>query len=185
MAPLTTPGLVGHLYLPAGRGPFPAVLLLGGSGGGIAWQDEMGKLLAERGIASLALAYFGLEGLPPQLERIPLEYCDRALTDLESRPEIDRRRLGIGGASKGGELALLVASRHPELHAVAAFVASGIVFQSIAPGFPLTSSWSLDGRDVPFVPYGKAERGSPVVEYYRRGRAAADAAMLAAATINL
>ncbi len=63
--------LVANLHRPEGEGPFPALLLVGGSGGGIAWQDTLGALLAQDGFAALALAYFGLEGLPAELERIP------------------------------------------------------------------------------------------------------------------
>jgi hypothetical protein len=50
----------------------PAVLLIGGSGGGIGWQDYMAERLAERGFVAMAVAYFGMEGLPAALERIPL-----------------------------------------------------------------------------------------------------------------
>lgn len=75
-------GLVARLHRPAGGGPHPAVLLLGGSGGGIGWQDETAALLAERGFVALALAYFGMEGLPAELERIPVEYVEHGLTFL-------------------------------------------------------------------------------------------------------
>jgi dienelactone hydrolase len=70
-------GLVANLWFPEGEGPFPGLLLLGGSGGGIGWQDEIVELLVGHGFVALALAYFGLEGLPDELERIPLEFVDR------------------------------------------------------------------------------------------------------------
>ncbi len=145
--------LVANLHRPPGEGPFPGVLLLGGSSGGIGWQDEIGALLADAGFAALALAYFGMEGLPGDLERIPLEYCGEAMDYLQRQPFVDPSRIGVVGVSKGGELALLLASRDPRLVAVVAFVPSAVVFQSIADGWPRTSSWSVGGEDLPFVPY--------------------------------
>jgi dienelactone hydrolase len=83
--------------------------------------------------------------------------------------------------SKGGELALLIASRHPEIKAVAGFVPSGLVFQSVASGYPLTSSWTYQGKDLPFVPYGKVENPKSTAEIYRAG--IEQAGSLEAATI--
>jgi len=162
-------GLVAHLHRPARLGRAPAVVLVGGSGGGIGWQDEMAGLLAERGFAAMALAYFGMDGLPKELERIPLEYFDRALAALAKQPDVDPKRIAIGGVSKGGELALLIASRHPEIRGVAVFVPSGIVFQSVAAGYPKTSSWSFRGRELPFVPYGKVDQPKSTADIYRAG----------------
>jgi dienelactone hydrolase len=176
-------GLVAHLFRPAGEGPHPGVLLLGGSGGGIDWQDEMGEILARHGFETLALAYFGMEGLPRELEHIPLEYVEHGLTALRLQPDVDSLRLGVAGVSKGGELALLVASLHPEIRAVAAFVPSGVVFQSIAEGFPRTSSWSRGGREVPFVPYGQVADPRGILDFYVAGLQQADSSTVAAATI--
>lgn len=157
--------LVANVHLPAGEGPFPGVLLVGGSGGGIEWQDQIGALLAEKGFVALALAYFGMEGLPENLERIPLEYFDEAVDYLAGHRQVDADRLGVVGVSKGGELALLLASRTPKLVATVAFAPSSVVFQSIAPEWPTTSSWSEGGEDVPFVPYR-------ITENFRRDRLA-------------
>lgn len=175
-------GLVAHLFRPPGPGPHPAVLILGGSGGGIGWQDEMGQLLAGRGFVTLALAYIGMEGLPDALERIPVEYVEHGLTYLRLQPDVDSLRLGVAGVSKGGELALLVSSMHPEVRAVATFVPSGIVFQSIGADSP-SSSWSYWGREVPYVPYGDAGDSQNIIDYYVAGLQQADSSTVAAATI--
>ncbi len=180
---VSSAGLVARIHRPATPGPHPAVLLLGGSGGGIGWQDEMGALLAERGFVTLALAYFGMEGLPAELERIPLEYVEHGLTYLRLQPDVDSLRVGVGGVSKGGELALLLASMHDEIRAVAAFVPSGIVFQSVAEGFPKTGSWTRGGRELPFVPYGQVESPRAIGDFYVAGIEQADSALLAEATI--
>ena len=49
-------------------------------------------------------------------------YCDmhRATDVLLSRPEVDRRRLGVSGGSQGGALALIAAALRSEYRAVAA-----------------------------------------------------------------
>ncbi|MEO8027718.1 MAG: acyl-CoA thioester hydrolase/BAAT C-terminal domain-containing protein [Bryobacteraceae bacterium] len=174
-------GMVAHVYRPPGTGRAPAVLLLGGSGGGIGWQDEMAKLLGARGVVAMALAYYGMDNLPKQLERIPLEYFDHAIDWLARQDYVDPKKIAIGGVSKGSELALLVASRRPEICGVAAFAPSGLVFQSVAAGYPLTSSWSLKGKDVPFVPYGKVDNPKSTGDFYRAGIAQAES--LDAATI--
>ncbi len=175
-------GLVAHLFRPSAPGRYPGVLLVGGSDGGIGGQ-EMAELLAGRGIAAMALAYFGMPGLPEELDRIPLEYLDRGLDLLLARPDVDAERVGMGGVSKGGELALLVASRRPEIRAVAVFVPSGVVWQSITRTWAPTSSWSHGGTGLPFVPYGEAPRGSPIVDFYLNGLAQISPESLAAATI--
>ena len=167
-------GMVAHVYRFLDLAESSAVLLLGGSSGGIGWQDEMSAKLSERGFVALALAYFGMDSLPKELERIPLEYFDHALAWLRAQPYVDPSRIGIGGVSKGGELALLIASRHPEVRGVAVFVPSGMVFQSIAKGFPHTSSWTFQGKDLPFVAYGKVNNPKSTADIYRAGIEQAD-----------
>src|SRR5581483_4943151 len=66
-------GVYGELDLPKTvRGRKPAVLVLGGSEGGL--PGFTSRMLAAHGYPSLALAYFKEPGLPQTLDRIPLEY---------------------------------------------------------------------------------------------------------------
>jgi hypothetical protein len=58
-------GLVGVLFHPQGAGPWPAVMQLGGAEGGL--HEDDAALLAAHGHTVLALAYYGLPGLPPVL----------------------------------------------------------------------------------------------------------------------
>jgi hypothetical protein len=178
-------GLVAHLYRPTGASRAAAVILVGGSGGGIGWQDEIAGLLAKRGLVAMAVGYFAMDGLPKELEKIPLEYFDRAIHWLARQPSVDSTRLGIGGVSKGGELALLLASMHPELKAVAVFSPSGVVFQSIAEGYPRTSSWTFGGKEVPFVPYGAVANPATTAEIYLAGIKDVSPDSLEAATIKV
>jgi dienelactone hydrolase len=87
--------------------------------------------------------------LPQRLVEIPLEYFKKALDWLAAQSTVDRRQLAVLGASKGAELALLLASRFPEIKAVIAYVPSHVVWQGIGFG----STWTWQGQPLPFVPY--------------------------------
>jgi len=102
--------LVGTLFCPDTSGPHPAVITLGGVGGGL--REGGAEALASEGFA--ALAYFGLEGLPRELVEIPLEYFARAIAWLKSQPEVDAKRIAVVGNPKGGELALLLGATYPK-----------------------------------------------------------------------
>src|SRR5215218_3559833 len=96
-------GIVANLFLPAGDGPFPTIVVVGGSGGGFA--DGSAALYASHGYAALSLAYFNVAGLPAELLNIPLEYFESALAWVKAQPELNLDRLAISGTSRGGELA--------------------------------------------------------------------------------
>ncbi|MCA1592733.1 MAG: acyl-CoA thioesterase/BAAT N-terminal domain-containing protein [Acidobacteria bacterium] len=104
-------GLIGRVYELPTAGRRPAILVLTGGAGGI--QNRFAPLLASHGYTVFSLAYFGVDPLPRDLREIPLEYCARAIAWLRSRPSVDGNRVGILGGSKGGELALLLASTFP------------------------------------------------------------------------
>jgi dienelactone hydrolase len=149
-------GVVGALYLPESAGPHPAVVVLGGSEGGA--PERAAAQLASGGFAAMAVAYFGVDPLPRELEEIPLEYFAGAFAWLAQRPEVSVGSLSVIGRSRGGELALLLAAHFPEvIKAVVAYVPSHVVWQS-APSSRLLaratarSSWTFGGRPVPFVP---------------------------------
>lgn len=142
-------GLVGKMFEPAQPGPHQAVLVVGGSNGGLAWSQEMAALLASHGYAALALAYFAAEGLPPTLDRIPLEYFDTALGWLSAQTSVAANKIGVVGVSRGGELALLLGATFPEIRAVVAYVPSGIVW----PAYPESGygAWTQNGQEIPYA----------------------------------
>src|SRR5262245_31509615 len=136
-------GLVAKLYEPEKGGPHPGVLVLGGSEGGIRSAEANAALLASHGYAALAVAYFGMEGLPQRLAGVPLDYLKKAIDWMGARETIDRQRLAVFGGSKGGELALLLASRFPALKTVVAYVPSHVAWQGIGGA---GSSWTYQGQ---------------------------------------
>jgi dienelactone hydrolase len=146
--PVEEEGLRGVLWRPAGAGPFPTLILLGGSGGGV--EEWWAKTMASHGYASLALAYFGYEDLPGELLEIPLESIESAIVWLDGQEAVDAERLAVIGGSKGGELALLAAATYPQIKAVVGCVASGIVWQGVHE-YEVASSWSLDGQGLPYA----------------------------------
>ena len=145
-----------RMFVKRGDDRRPAVIVVPGSGGGV--PASTAEQLASHGYASLALGYFGEPQTVEELELVPLEYFDRAIEWLKAHPRVDPRRIAILGGSKGGELSLLLASRRDDICAVVAAVPSSVVFQSIANGWPRTSSWSVAGEELPFVPYVVSDR---------------------------
>jgi dienelactone hydrolase len=144
-------GLVARMFVGPGDDPKRGVIVVPGSGGGLPTQTA--EQLASRGYASLALAYFGEPGLPADLESVPLEYVDLAIDWFRAHPRVDAERVALMGGLKGGELTFVVGSRRTDLRALVPVVPSSVVFQSIADHWPRTSSWSVGGEDLPFVPY--------------------------------
>ncbi len=153
---VTTNGLVAEVYTPTGPAKrHPAVLVLGGSEGGLEGSTGEARLLAKEGYVTMALAYFAAPGLPEQLTNIPLEYFKTALDTLRARPDVDPKRIGLIGTSKGGEAALLIASKNPEVKVVVAGVPSSVAWQGInQKNYADTSgSWSERGKPTAFLPY--------------------------------
>jgi dienelactone hydrolase len=74
----------------------------------------------------------------------------KAIDWMRVRETIDRNRLAIIGSSKGGELALILATYFSELKAVVAYVPSHVAWQGIGGA---GSSWTYLGEPIPYVPY--------------------------------
>jgi len=155
--------LVADLYLPSNRqSPLPAVVVLGGSGGG--FNSERASLLAAHGYAALDIAYFGVEGTPNYfVETIALEYFMGAVSVLERDSRIDASRIAVMGRSYGAQLALLLASHDPRLHLVIAEAPSSFVTGTPAtyPEGPVLPAWSLNGEAFPFL-NAQGDKDEPV-----------------------
>lgn len=149
--PVADDGLVAEMYRPAeANGPLPGVLVIGGSEGGIGSAQFGAARVAGFGYAAMALAYFAEPGLPTDLAEIPLEYFGEALAALAARPDVDPSRIAVVGGSRGGEAALMIGARFPEVKAVVATVPSGYRWASVYD--VNVAAWSSGGQPLPFVP---------------------------------
>lgn len=151
-------GLVGSFFLPAGSPsePAPAVIVIGGSEGGLSpYNEATASLLASHGYAALNLAYWRIGGLPAIFENIPLEYFGTAIRWLQRQPGVDPERIAIHGTSRGGEGALLVGSYFPEIKAVVSNVGSGYVVSAPWATTP-TPAWTWRGQPLQYLPWESA-----------------------------
>lgn len=142
-------GLVGTLFRPDGLGPFPTIIVLNGSGGGI--NEARAAQYASRGIQALALGYFRAPGLPQYISRTPLEYFERALLFVSDELRPAGGAAIVSGQSRGGELSLLLAATFPErVLGVVAFVPGAFVFGAQGAADPAEGwdgpTWTLDGQ---------------------------------------
>jgi dienelactone hydrolase len=104
--------IAGSLAFPEGKGPFPAVVLVHGSGA--VSRDFLGPIayvFAHKGIA--ALSYDKRHDfLDADFEELATDAA-AAFNYLRNRPEIDRAKIGYLGASQGGWIAPLAATLEP------------------------------------------------------------------------
>ncbi|MGN6609322.1 MAG: alpha/beta fold hydrolase [Jatrophihabitans sp.] len=111
------------LYLPETT-PAPAVLLAHGFGGTKQSVASVARSLAGRGYVVLTWTArgFGRSGGLIHLDAPAYEVHDASLlvSWLQQRPQVDRNRIAVAGASYGGGLALLLAGTDPRIKAVAA-----------------------------------------------------------------
>ena len=136
-------GVHEDLFLPDKKGPHPVVITLTGSNGGL--SNKRAEELSEHGFAGLALAYFNYKDLPEKLSEIPLEYFEKAIAYIDQHPELDANNVGIYGVSRGGELALILASWFPEkFHAIVATAPSNVVIGTRDN----TPSWTYKGKEL-------------------------------------
>ncbi len=152
-------GFIGDFYYDGENRKHRTIIVLGGSEGGIPWRNKRGKKhikeFVNLGYGVLSLAYFKIEGLPGDLQEISLEYFERVFLWLSNNPKVVPNQYALIGASKGAELALLLASRHNEIKTTIAISPSSVMFQGIPNGPPyVRSSWSYHGKELPYASWG-------------------------------
>jgi len=152
LTPVREPGVVGLFARPAGDGPFPGAIAFVGSSGGLGAADSWAATLAAHGMATLAIAYFGLPGLPQTLVNIEVEVVERAVSWLRGRADLTSQPVAVIGLSRGSELALLAAALFEHIGPVVAFSPSGISWSGLGPGGPVDApAWTFRGQSVPYL----------------------------------
>jgi pimeloyl-ACP methyl ester carboxylesterase len=123
--------IAGTLTIPDGAGPFPAVILLTGSGAQNRDEEIFGfkpfkviaDVLARRGIAVLRCDDRGVGGSSGSIaQSTTAGFADDALAGvsvLAARKEIDAKRIGLIGHSEGTSVAAIAASRDPRVAFIA------------------------------------------------------------------
>lgn len=145
-------GLTGVLVSPVECAPVHAILVLGGSEGGIPARSA--AEMAQRGLIAFGLAYFGLEGMKPNIDLLPLEHFAQGIDELRSLAPGAKCCAVIGG-SKGSEAALAFAAylRVP-LKGVILISGSSSAFEGFAErATTKASSWTVGGQPIPYTPY--------------------------------
>jgi dienelactone hydrolase len=128
-------------YRPRGDGPFPCAIVLDITAGDQQVSRAMATHLAGRGVGALCvyMAYYGprrppgssvrflSHDLKQTFDAVRQTVLDlrRAAAWMESRPELDKERLGIVGTSLGSFVAALTAEMEPKLKRVAVLLGGG------------------------------------------------------------
>jgi carboxymethylenebutenolidase len=117
----------GVLYRPAGKGPFPALIVIHEWWGLNDWVKEQASKLADQGYESLAIdLYHGKVATTPDeahqiMRGVPEDRAKRdlhaAFEFLASQPSVKKDRIGAIGWCMGGGYALDVALQEPTLAA--------------------------------------------------------------------
>lgn len=105
-------GFCGTLFKPPGMGPFPAIIDISGTGGGL--HEHKGAALASEGFVVLCLAFFQYKNLVERLEDVDIIYFEKAIKWLLLKLYTGDC-LGIQGVSFGATIADMVATRNPTI----------------------------------------------------------------------
>jgi carboxymethylenebutenolidase len=115
------------LYTPAGKGPFPAIIVIHEWWGLNDWVKEQASKLADQGYVALAIdLYRGKVATTPDMAHeimrgVPEDRAKRdlhaAFEFLQSQPNVRKDRIGSIGWCMGGGYALDVALQEPTLAA--------------------------------------------------------------------
>ena len=130
--------LAGTLTIPEGRGPFPAVILISGSGA----QDRdetifqhrpfllLADTLTRRGVAVLRVDDRGVGGSSGSIATATsLDFAgdvEAGIALLKARSDIDGHKIGLIGHSEGGLIAPIVAARSRDVAFIVLLAGTGL-----------------------------------------------------------
>ena len=130
--------LAGTLTLPQGEGPFPAVVLISGSGqqdrDETIYNHKPFKVIADHltrnGIAVLRYDDRGVGSSKGKTNNSTsltnADDAEAAVNYLLQRPEINKKKIGLAGHSEGGLIAPIVASRNADIAFIVSLAGPGV-----------------------------------------------------------
>ena len=135
--------LAGTLTIPAGEGPFPAVIMITGSGGQNRNEELLGHKpflvisdwLTRNGIAVLRYDDRGVaKSQGSQLNSTSADFAtdaEAAINFLKNRSKINPKAIGLLGHSEGGLIAPILAASNNEIAFIVSLAGPGVTGQQI------------------------------------------------------
>lgn len=125
---------------------------------GIEGIEINAKLLASKGIATVALPFCHYGSLPTEFKEIPLENILQSIDYIKTLNNIDGQRIGLIGGTRGAELALKIASMRDDVKILVASNPCDVINQSVVKQLTTSkSSWSYNNQPVIFSKVKKLE----------------------------
>lgn len=130
--------LAGTITIPLGKGSFPAVVLITGSGAQNRDEEIAGHkpfwviadYLTRNGIAVLRVDDRTVGGSGRGTGDITTQSNARdvlaAIAYLKSRKEIDKKKIGLIGHSEGGTIAFILAAANKDIHFIVSLAGTGV-----------------------------------------------------------
>ena len=156
--------LAATLTIPTGKGPFPAVVLITGSGQQDRDESVMGHkpflvlsdYLTRKGIAVLRSDDRGAGGSGGDFAAATTADfatdAEAAVAYLKTRPEVDPRQIGLIGHSEGGVIAPMVAARNGDVAFIVMMAGTGV------PGDQIVTAQVVAGAEAAGMRHETAAR---------------------------
>lgn len=144
----------GRFFCKKNQNNIPAIIVLSGSEGRIEKAQNIAQLLSNHGFACLALAYFGLDSLHQNLNKIPLEIIKEAIDFLKEKDFIASDKIGLYGRSKGAEFALIAASLFSDIDCLVLNSPTMAILEGLN-GWKNSnhSSWTYQHNELPYTAF--------------------------------
>ena len=113
-------GIAWCLWLPAGDGPWPAVIVLHGAGSRKENHADYARAAVAHGLAALTFDNRGHGETEGPLGNGVIDDIGALAAWLAARPEVEDGRIGVRGSSMGGLLAVHAAAESPDIAAAVA-----------------------------------------------------------------
>lgn len=188
--------LAGTLTVPEGKGPFPAVVLISGSGPNDRDETLLGHkpflvlsdYLTRKGVLVLRYDKRGVgKSTGKYSAATTADFADDAeagLNYLKTRPEADAHHLGLIGHSEGGTIAPIVAARDKDVGFIVLMAGTGVPGDQIlveqhrlialAMGMPPEAVDKEVAQEKQFIALVEREKDDAVVEKEVRAKMGAD-----------